>query len=509
MSKKSIFLAILLISVGIIFGAVLVTHFQSVDLGFAGGRDVKIGANQSVLKETRDVQKIEEAFITVSKAVTPAVVSVKVKVKRGGGSKEFEQFFRFWGHGFEFPQPKPEEGSGSGVIVTDDGYIITNYHVVKDADQNGIDVVLYDKRRMKAKLIGTDPLTDLAVIKIEGSNLPVAVLGNSDSIQVGQWVLAIGNPFNLYSTVTHGIISALGRGSLGIIRDPEGYGVEDFIQTDAAINPGNSGGALVNLRGEVIGINTAIATTNFAFQGYGFALPINLAKSVAEELIRYGKVNRGYIGIRIQTIDATTANALGLEKPQGVLIQGLVEGGAAEAAGLKQGDVILSVDGKPVNESNELQAYVARKHPGDKVTLTIFREGKKFDKVVTLKPRREAKEEARTAEERGQPEKDEERVSSTATFDNLGFAIKSLDEETRRTREVKNGVLVTEVQPMSEAAKRGLLEGDIILEIDRQKINSVSEVSKILKTKKAGSALMLRVKGTDNTVRLVFFEIPE
>ena len=298
--KKTVLTSLVLVTVGIVFGAVLVSNFSGgVDLGFArGGGDVKLGGPAPVNNQSSSLKAVSDNFVTVAKAVTPSVVAITVTTSGKKGEKNMPRdFFHFFGPDFKAPDQQPEQGFGSGVIITTDGYIATNNHVIDDADKNGIEVVMHDKIRYKAKLIGVDPSTDLAVIKIEARDLPVAALGNSDAVQVGEWALAIGNPLGLTSTVTAGIISAIGR-NINIIRD--NYGIEDFIQTDAAINPGNSGGALVNLSGEVIGINTAIATTNARYQGYGFAVPVNLLKTVAADLIKEGKVRRGYIGVQIK-----------------------------------------------------------------------------------------------------------------------------------------------------------------------------------------------------------------
>ena len=381
--KRSVFAALFLILIGVIFGAVLVSNFDGVDLGLAQNKSVKLGAERGPLKATSELKALNEAFVGVAKEATPSVVSIVVTTK--AKKPQDNEFFHFFpDFKFRMPEEEQTQGAGSGVIVTADGYILTNNHVVEDADENGIEVVLSDTRRFKAKVVGTDPLTDVGVVKIDATDLPVAVLGNSDELQVGQWAIAIGNPLALTSTVTAGIISYLGR-NIQIIGD--NYGVENFIQTDAAINPGNSGGALVNIYGEVIGINTAIATTNARYQGYGFAIPITLAKTVAEDLILHGKVERGYIGVSISAVDATVAKAAGLEKIEGVLVQDLVEGGAAKDAGIKEGDIILSVDGKLVKAPNELQSLIAGRHPGEKVALQIWRDKTAIQKNVILKPR--------------------------------------------------------------------------------------------------------------------------
>ena len=279
------------------------------------------------------------------------------------------------------PKQGPQQGVGSGVIVTDDGYILTNNHVVANAKKNGIQVTLSDTRKFNAKLIGTDKYTDLAVIKIDENNLPVAALGNSDEVQVGHIVFAIGAPLGLKSTMTQGIVSALGR-NIGINGDQ--YAIENFIQTDAAVNPGNSGGPLVDISGQVVGINSAIATTNARYQGYSFAIPINLAKNVAMDLIKYGKFRRGFLGVSIQQVDAVTAKAAGLEKAKGVLIQSVTKDAAGDKAGLQEGDFILTVDGKEVNSMQTLQTLIASKHPGEVTVLKVWRNKKEIEIKVTL-----------------------------------------------------------------------------------------------------------------------------
>jgi serine protease Do len=503
--KRSILAAFFFITIGIIFGAVLVSDMDGVDLGFAQQKQVVLGSDKSPAKTDLNLQAANDAFVRVSKEATPSVVfiSVTAKMKRPEGHDE--EFFKFFPD-FRFRQPEGEtQGAGSGVIVTKDGYIMTNNHVVENATDDGIEVVLNDSRRFKAKLIGTDPLTDVAVIKVEAADLPVAMLGNSDDVQVGQWALAIGNPLGLNSTVTAGIISFLGRGNLRLINDS--YGVENFIQTDAAVNPGNSGGALVNIYGEVIGINTAIATTNQRYQGYSFAIPINLAKSVAADLIRFGKVERGYIGVSISQVDETLAKANGLEKPEGVFVQEVI-GEAAKAAGVKAGDIILTIDGKPMKAPNELQAYIASKHPGDKVKLLIWRDEKKTEKVITLKPRSENRDVASNDDGNGGSTDVEETSARSVEFSQLGFAVKKADSRTMKERDVSSSVLVTGVKQYSEAFNRLLQDGDIILEADRKPVSTVAEFEKIVKAKKQGDALLLRVKGVQRGLRFVAMNIP-
>jgi serine protease Do len=505
--KRSIFAAFFFITIGIIFGAVLVSDFNGVDLGFAQQKQIKLGADKSPAKTDLNLQAANDAFVKVSKEATPAVVSIVVTTKARKPDGREEEFFKYFPD-FHFHQPDEQsQGSGSGVIITKDGYIITNNHVIENAADDGIEVALNDTRRFRAKLVGTDPLTDVAIVKIEGENLPVAMLGNSDDVQVGQWALAIGNPLGLNSTVTAGIISYLGR-SIRIINDGSGYGIENFIQTDAAVNPGNSGGALVNIYGEVIGINTAIATTNQRYQGYSFAIPINLAKSVVTDLIQFGKVERGYIGVQISQVDETLAKANGLDKADGVFVQDVV-GEAAKAAGVKAGDIILSIDTKPMKAPNELQAYIASKHPGDKVKLVIWRDEKKMEKVITLKPRSDnASLTANNSSGESDESTAEEATSRSIDFASLGFSVKKADSRIIKERNVNSSVLVSSVKNFSEANKRFLNENDIILQADKKPESTVSEFEKIVKSKKSGEALLLLVKGAQGTPRFVAMMIP-
>jgi serine protease Do len=511
MSRKSILASLFLICVGIVFGVILVSSFGGgIEAGFAGDPTVKLGAPRPITNSQFDLRNANRAFIEVSKAVTPTVVNVIVTTKAKEQSNDMQEFFHFFGPDYKFREPSPQQGSGSGVIISPEGYILTNNHVVDEAQDGGVEVILNDTRRLKARITGTDPTTDLAVIKVEGDNLPTAAFGNSDSLEVGEWVLAIGNPLGLSSTVTAGIISATGR-NIGIIQDNQGYGIENFVQTDAAINPGNSGGPLVNLNGEVIGINSAIATTNQRYQGYGFAIPINLARSVAEDLIRFGKIRRGYIGVNIQSVDETTAKAIGLDRAKGVLIQGIVDDGAAKAAGLREGDVILSVDGREVNQSNELQSFIARKHPGDEVKLKVFRDGKTFDKILTLKERKDDKT---ASNDDGASERDEEgdardNSPKSLTFEGLGFSVALPTRAQKKNAGIDNGIVVQNVRTYSEAFDRGLRDGDIIVEADKKELSSAREFKQIVDKRKPGDALLLRVKkGSDRTV-FIALQIPK
>lgn len=522
MNRKTLLYAVGLIIIGALIGVGIVTRFgnsasetpapdkviHTVTLGDAN--TVPIGTT---------LLPTGSSFVEAAKSGTMAVVSIRVvadpskmndlgnfhnfQQKQPETDAESEEEVPDQGEGKEFfhwffnSPDEPVVGSGSGVIISTDGYIITNDHVVKGAAKDrGIVITLYDKREFPARLIGSDPLTDIAIIKVDATGLPVTKFGNSDNVQVGEWVIAVGNPFQLTSTVTAGIVSAVNR-NINIIRDS--YGVESFIQTDAAINPGNSGGALLNINGELIGINTAIATRNGAYQGYGFAVPINLASTVAQDLIRYGKVRRGYIGVSLGNVDATMAKALGLETPGGVLIQEVLPGSAAEEAGIRQMDVILSIDGIPVKEQNELQAYVARKHPDDVLTLKVWRNKKERDMKVRLKARKEDEPTASLAPP-PKPEEEEE----------IGIDVANLSEDDRKDYELSYGVRVTSIDPYGTAFERGIETNDFILEVNRSKVTSAREFESVLSSFRSGEAALLKIrKPASKSPVFVAVEIPK
>jgi serine protease Do len=493
MKSKGILGAIVLIGIGILFGALLVSGFGLVRPGLA---DINIGADKPPVSLDADATSFSKAFIEVAETVTPTIVQITVVSERTD-SKGWDFFFPFR------DMPQEQRGSGSGIIISGDGYIITNNHVVENATK--VDVGLYDKRKFSATVVGTDPLTDLAVIKIDANNLPAAYLGNSDNLKVGQWVMAIGNPLALTSTVTAGIVSAIGRGNLRLITDS--YGVENFIQTDAAINPGNSGGALVDLSGAVIGVNSAIATRSGTYIGYGFAIPINLAKAVAKDLIATGKVNRGYIGIEIKDIDDALAKALGLDRPRGILVQRAIEGGAAESADIREGDIILKIDGKEVNKSNELQSYVASKTAGTTVSLIIFRDGKEIEKKVTLKAREEDKKSEPVADKgKSDPKKDTK--LNTVSFEEIGLAVSNLTQREKTSYKVDNGVKIIGVKTFSIAEDQRLRDGYIIVEADKKKVNDVNELKDIFDSKR-GSAVLLKVQDANGNSWFIGLEVPE
>lgn len=495
MKFKGMVSALILLGIGILFGAILVSGFGLVRPGYA---DIKLGADNAPVTLDADASSFSQAFIETASKVTPAIVQITV-VSEVENNPHDEFFF------FPFKDmPKEQRGSGSGIIISEDGYIVTNNHVVEHA--NKVTVGMYDKRTFDATVIGTDPLTDLAVIKIDANNLPVAYLGDSDQLKVGQWVMAIGNPLSLASTVTAGIVSAIGRGQLGLIKDS--YGVENFIQTDAAINPGNSGGALVDLSGAVVGVNSAIATSGTGtYIGYGFAIPINLAKAVAKDLIANGKVNRGYIGINIGEVDNAIAKSIGLDKPRGIIIQGIVPGGSASESDLRSGDVILSVDGKEIDAPNQLQSYVASQTAGTTIKLKIFRDGETLDRKVTLKPREEDVK-TEPISDKSDESKENKTNISTASFDDIGLTVKNLNDRDRSDFKVENGVLITEVKHFSKAEDQKLFAGLVILEADRKEIDNVDDFTKAIDGKR-GSALLLKVVDNKGNNRFVGLEIPK
>jgi serine protease Do len=523
MKKRPMLSAMVLVALGVVIGAAIVSFFgeDGITSAFAQIRKrIELGSGQPPVKIESSAQVLNNAFVAVSKAVNPSVVTIAVVTERKADPrmKQFEDFFgfRFFGPNQRGqrgqPQQQPDEdenegfrsqGSGSGVILTGDGFIVTNNHVIEDAKD--ITVTTFDGHELKGKLIGRDELTDLAVIKVEpknGINLTPSFVGNSDEVQVGEWVVAVGNPFGtLQSTITSGIVSAKGRGLSG----RGGYNVENYIQTDAAINPGNSGGGLFNLEGKLIGINTAIATRTGAFQGYGFAIPVNLMRSVVEDLLDDGKINRGYIGVKITSVNEATAKAVGLDKISGVMVQEVMKNGAGKAAGLQEGDVILEVDGVPVKTSNELQSLVSMRRAGDNVNLAVWRDGKRMTKTVTLKVRDDDNE---VAAEPGRPSAPSEKDSESAPikFDNLGLTVESLTGEQKKELEVSNGVVIAKVAQYSEAAKIGLRPGAVILKADKQSVQSAKQLKDILIAKR-GQAVLLQIKD-GNIIRLVGLEIP-
>ena len=456
------------LAVGIFAGLILSSKLDLTGFTRAGDKpDVSFVAGAADLIQ---IESSGKAFAQIANQVKPVVVTIisEKKISVGGG---FDEIFR------KFHKNIPEQGLGSGVIVHPDGYILTNHHVVNEADQ--ITVKLFDKRVFRAELLGSDPLTDIALIKIDAEKLPVAKFGNSDNIDVGEWVLAIGSPLSLNSTVTAGIISALGR-QIDIIGDQ--YGVESFIQTDAVINPGNSGGALVNIKGEVIGVNTAIATKTGLYQGYGFAVPSNIAKHVMEDIIKYGQTVRGYVGVGIKDVDATYAKAVGLTTAQGVLVESLVDKGAAKESGLEEGDVILEIDGRKLSQSNDLQAYVALKQPGDAVKLLIQRDGNKITKSVTLKS-----VDGSTTPPLPKAQKNLKKETQDEIGDGMGFEV----EETSDNALASKNVVVT--NSSWQAKEQSVYEGFIVTRVNNKPISNMEDYRSAIRNLRNGDAVILHL----------------
>ncbi len=392
-----------------------------------------------------------------------AVVHIRSSFQKK--SLVYDDFFEF----FNFGRPAPREyispysATGSGVIVSPDGYVVTNNHVVQDAHE--INVTLNDKREYKATLVGSDPSTDLALIRISEQGLPFLGYGNSDEVKIGEWVLAVGNPFNLTSTVTAGIVSAKARninilGSQGAI--------ESFIQTDAAINPGNSGGALVNTRGELIGINAAIASGTGYYTGYSFAIPVNIVKKVVSDFIEFGKIQRAYLGVYYNEINEEFARSKGLSDLRGIYVEDVVPGGAAEKSGMRKGDVILKINGHPVNGKSELMEIVGQHNPGDKVTVTIIR-----DKTETDIPLTFVSEESHVA-----MVNENRLIIHGATFEPLTDADKSKFR-------IRNGYRITELTS-GKLKTAGISKGFILLSVDRKSITSLSQLKEALSGRDQG-----------------------
>lgn len=454
--------------------------------------DKAISGEASASAEIRGLEALSAAFIKVAKEVNPSVVNVSTKstVKSPRRSTEDDSWYRspfrdffgdeFFRRFFEEPRQRTRRSLGSGVIVSEDGHILTNNHVVAGADE--ITVTLSDKREFDAKLVGTDKDTDVAVIKIDAKDLPVAKLGDSDKLQVGELVLAFGNPFRLSHTVTAGIISATGRSDVRIAE------YEDFIQTDAAINPGNSGGPLANIKGEVIGINTAIATAGGlpGNVGVGFAIPINMALNVKEQLIDKGQVVRGWLGVNLQEVTKDLAEKYGLKEPRGVIAT--LTGGPARKAGLEPGDLIIEFNDEPVIDGVHLKNLVAAVKPGETVKVKVIRNGEEKEYKVKLGERTEEAKAELTGEEIA-PAREEEW---------LGITVQELTDELAQQLgyEGQKGVLVSEVDPDGPAAKveDPPKRGDLIQEIERQEIKNIDGYRKAIKAVRDQESVLIRLR---------------
>ena len=404
----------------------------------------------------------ETDFTTAAEGAIDGVVHVKTKyIQENEFDNPFYQFF----FGMPQQQSQPVQASGSGVIISKDGYIVTNNHVVENS--TSIEVVLNDRRSFDARLIGRDPLTDLALLKIDAADLTVIPFGNSDNLKIGEWVIAIGNPFNLTSTVTAGIVSAKAR-NINIL-DHQSGAIESFIQTDAAVNPGNSGGALINKTGQLVGINTAIASQTGNFAGYAFAVPVSIVQKVIADLMEYGSVQRALLGIHITDVTAEEAKENNLDKIKGIHVQDVMDGGTADAAGLKEGDIIISVGDKNTNTIAELQEVIARFRPGDKTQLSYVRNGKQNTVDITFSDNRVAENNAKNRE----------------LMETLGASFEELQATDLKKYGLKNGVQVKSVKS-GKFMRAGIGENFIITEINGTRVSKISDIEQIINSSRGG-----------------------
>jgi len=457
------------------------------------GSAVLLGSSPAARGENGDLlETMGKGFTRVAHEATPAVVfiSVEKSVQFGGmdphgfndpyGFFGDEFLYRFFGRGYSPPRRFRQSGQGSGFIISKDGYILTNNHVVGDSDE--ILVRLHDGREFKAKLIGSDPHSEVAVIKIDGDDLPVLPLGNSEDLEIGEWVLAIGNPFGLSATLTAGVVSAKGRSGMGIAD------YENFIQTDAAINPGNSGGPLLNTRGEAVGINTAIFSRSGGYMGIGFAIPINMARDIQQQLVEKGRVDRGFIGIVIQDMDGRLASSFGMDRPSGIIVVQVTPGSAGEKAGLAAGDVILKLNGRDVTATAAFRNEVANMAPGTDIRLDILRDDQTLTKEVTI----------------GRLDSEETTAFSPQDeFDTreLGISVDDLTPDIAQRFGYENvgGVIITEVQADSIAERAGLQPGHVITSVNRKPVANLSEFRQAIQAGGEGRSVLLLVTDGQST----------
>lgn len=433
----------------------------------------KAGEAEAPVKDVpTDILSTQKAFSNVSKKVTPSVVNISTVSRK----KTIQPFFEanpFFEDFFGAPQTRRDKSLGSGFLISKDGYIVTNDHVVRDAES--IQVKLSNDKVYDAKVVGGDQKTDIAVIKINATDLPVTVLGDSDKLEVGQWAIAIGNPFGLDRTMTVGVISATGRSNMGI----ETY--ENFIQTDASINPGNSGGPLLNVYGEVIGINTAIVASG---QGIGFAIPINMAKPVFSQLISKGNVSRGYMGVTIQAVTEELAQSFGLKQVKGALVNNVIKGGPADKAGLRQGDVITALNGSEVRDPSHLQLLVAEAGVGKVVKISIFRDGKSLELKVALSSADSAPKK--------QPRDERSGSQQSGEADLLGLVVENAEQG--------DGVVVVDEVRGGIAAEAGIKRGDVIVSINRKKTANTAEYARAIHQAGRGGSMVILVRRGDASI---------
>lgn len=490
----------LLFLAGLLIGVLLAAGLELTGQGVANPSGQ--GREDSLAKKTASggalttapavtVSALSNAFADVAERVNPAVVTISTESVFSSPSADppnspFDDFFRR----FYPDEGLKQQGLGSGVVVKADGVILTNNHVIDQA--SNIVVQLFDGRKLEAEVIGKDARTDLAVIRIEAQDLPVLELGNSEAIRVGEWVLAIGSPLQeeLAHTVTAGIISAKGRAGVGLSR------YEDFLQTDAAINPGNSGGALVNLRGELVGINTAIASRSGGSIGIGFAIPSNLARKVMGDILARGKVVRGWLGVGIQNVSAEVAERNGLKSTDGVVIQELMPNGPARDAGLEAGDIVLEVDGRKIHNTTELSTRIGASEPGSIVRLKLVREGQVRLISVVL--------------DEFPDEQPEFAAAPRQSVAFLGMEVALLSDPLRRRFRLQQddaGVVITTVNPRGPAGRGGLQTGDLILSINRKAVGDISDFNSLIADIHAGDALVFYIKRGEQKL-FIAFDLP-
>ena len=472
MNKNNILLTIVISAVS----ALSVIGIYSVFVEPQSKEIIRISENTHPVRLTNAAAITDKAqqyfdFTYAAKVTTPAVVHVKsTAVQHNTGQRSRHPFEDFFGDQWLFGQPRqqqPQTASGSGVIISQDGYIITNNHVIQGADE--IEITLHDNRSYTAQLIGTDPSTDLALLKIEDSGLEYIPFANSDSVEIGSWVVAVGNPFNLSSTVTAGIVSAKGR-NINILQGQSA--IESFIQTDAAVNPGNSGGALVDISGNLVGINTAIASPTGSYSGYSFAVPSNLARKVIVDIKEFGIVQRGFLGITIRNVDSKLAEELNLDEPNGVYIDEVANNSAAEDAAIKKGDVIKSINGLRTTSAPELQEVVGRFRPGDDITINYIRDGKLKSTTVKLKNRNQGTELL---------SKNKIEVAEI-----LGASFTDVDKKELKEMGIEGGVKVNNIKEGKISRYTDMRDGFIITKIDNTPVISVEQLLSLLDKKKGG-----------------------
>lgn len=404
-------------------------------------------------------------FTFAAALTTPTVVHVKTTYKQSNAyNPSAEMFKQFFGDDFSYGDNTPAQASGSGVIMSEDGYIVTNYHVVKDADK--IEVVFFDKHETSAELVATDPSTDIALLKVDMKDLPAIQLGNSDSVRVGDWVMAVGNPFDLTSTVTAGIVSAKGR-KIDILEQNTSSPIESFIQTDAAVNPGNSGGALVNLNGQLIGINSAIATPTGSFAGYSFAVPVNIVKKVVADLKQYGVVQRAYLGVEVDVKK---------EDLGGVYVSNVVDGSGAKEAGIEVGDVITHINNAPIHSFPELQEQLSKYGPGDKVNVNLVRGKDRKNYVVLLK------------NQKGNTEIVKRETNDV--INSLGIETEEISSKEAAYYNIDGGVKITGIKSGKIYDQTRIREGFIITSVDDNKISNYNDLAKILSDKSGQNVIV-------------------